>query len=124
MNSDSVIVSRHPAAVKFVAYELFSWALDTLSFCTSTSVVEVYRDFEKGGDGSTYATIPVLSSATADDVRGKRVYGNIPLHLAALAAEVVAIEFDGEAPRGVEYTLDEMRRAGARLVAYKVQRLN
>ena len=34
----------------------------------------------------------------------------------------VTIEFDGAAPRGVEYTLDDMRRAGARLVAYKVKR--
>lgn len=75
--------------------------------------------------------IPVLASATADDVRGKVVYGTLPLHLAALAVKVHAIEFpdypherDEEGnvtrgymngpllPRGAEYTLAEMDAAG------------
>jgi hypothetical protein len=62
----------------------------------------------------------VLGSANPDDVRGKIVAGNLPLNLAALAAEVVAVEFSGSAPRGAEYGLTEMEAAGARLRRYRV----
>ena len=89
----SVIVSRHAAAVEFVK--------------------------EQTADSN----MPVLASATSDDVRGNVVYGNLPLHLAALAAKVVAIEFAGAPPRGQEYGLAEMKAAGARLVEYKVSAL-
>lgn len=92
---DSVIVSRHKAAVEFI----FSERLDLMR-----------------------STTPVLTSATVEDVRGKVVFGNLPLHLAAEAAHVVAIEFSGDPPRGAEYGLEEMIQAGAHLVAYKVQR--
>ena len=51
-----VIVSRHPAAVAFVRAEM-----------------------------PETANSPVLASARADDVRGKIVIGNLPLHLAAHA---------------------------------------
>ena len=64
----------------------------------------------------------VIASATPDDVRGNTVVGNIPLHLAALTHQVIAIEFSGTPPRGVEYTAEEMRAAGAYLTAYTVQR--
>lgn len=67
------------------------------------------------------AVIPVLQSATADDVRGKVVAGNLPLHLAALAERVIAVEFDRDPPRGREYTVDDMRAAGARLEEYVVR---
>lgn len=65
--------------------------------------------------------VPVIPSATAEDVRGKVVVGNIPLHLAKEAARVVAIEFSGEPPRGQEYGPEEMRSAGAHLTAYRVE---
>src|SRR5690606_10338755 len=60
---------------------------------------------------------------TADDVRRKRVIGNIPLHLACVAEVVLAIEFRGLAPRGTEYTTEDMVAAGAQLVPYGVIRL-
>lgn len=88
----AIIVTRHPAAVEFI--------LATAGLPDET---------------------PVLESATADDVRGCMVYGNLPLHLAALAYRVVAIEFDGPPPRGQEYSLADMQAAGARLAAYDVR---
>jgi hypothetical protein len=91
---ETVIVSRHPAAVEFIHREM-----------------------------SEARSAPVLAQASADDVRGKRVVGNIPLHLAALAAEVVVVEFAGPAPRGQEYTLADMDAAGATLRRYRVEAL-
>jgi len=88
---ERVIVSRHPAAIEFIRWQ-----------------------------APEFATAPVLASATADDVRGKIVAGNLPLHLAALAAEVVAVEFNGMAPRGFEYDVQDMTDAGARLERYVV----
>jgi hypothetical protein len=65
--------------------------------------------------------IPVTTgNVTAEDVRGKTVYGVLPLHLAAAAASVWAIEFSGAPPRGQEYTLPEMVASGARLRPYVV----
>jgi hypothetical protein len=64
--------------------------------------------------------IPVASAASAADVEGKTVYGNLPLRLAALAREVYAVEFAGSPPRGQEYSLDAMLEAGAKLTRYVV----
>lgn len=89
---ERVIVSRHPAAVEFIR-----------------SVAPEFAD------------APVLQVAGEDDVRSKVVAGNLPLHLAALAEEVWVVEFTGEPPRGQEYSLEDMRRAGAVLRRYKVQ---
>lgn len=90
MFEPAVIVSRHPAAIEFI----------------------------KPACGTD---VPVLSgNVTPDEIAGKLVYGNVPLHLAAVAAEVVAVEFDGTPPRGQEYTLDDMVAAGATLRSYHV----
>lgn len=86
-----LIVTRHPATVEFIRLASAEWA-----------------------------DAPVMACVTADDVRGKVVCGNLPLHLASLANFVIAVEFDGDAPRGAEYTLDDMITAGARLRAYSV----
>jgi len=90
----NVIVSRHPAAIEFIR----------------TASVD-------------FADAPVIAQATADDVRGKVVAGNLPLHLAAVTAEVVAVEFAGAPPRGLEYTLADMQTAGAKLARYRVSAL-
>ena len=79
-----LIVSRHPAAIEFIREEL-----------------------------PEFADAPVLATATEDDVRGAVVAGNLPLHLAALASEMIAVEFTGNPPRGAEYSLDDMKAAGA-----------
>lgn len=90
---DHVIVSRHQAAIEFIRLA-----------------------------APEFAGAPVLAQAGPDDVKGKVVAGNLPLHLAALAAEMVAVEFAGAPPRGQEYGLAEMQAAGARLTRYTVQR--
>jgi hypothetical protein len=91
---ENVIVSRHPAAIEFIR---------------AASV--------------DFADARVIAQATADDVRGKVVAGNLPLHLAAVTAEVVAVEFAGPPPRGLEYTLADMQAAGAKLARYRVSAL-
>ncbi len=87
-----IIVSRHPAAIQFIRETMES------------------------------PNLPVVAQATADDVRGKHVVGNLPLHLAALAKSVTSVEFSGSPPRGSEYSLEEMKAAGAHLSTYKVER--
>ena len=89
-----VIISRHPAAIEFI----------------------------RANDARFLAAHVITGNATPDDVRGKIVAGNIPLSLAALAEEVVAVEFSGAPPRGAEYTAADMEAAGARLEAYVVKR--
>jgi len=64
--------------------------------------------------------VPVRPAVGVEDVRGRVVLGNLPLHLAQYAAEVWAIEFSGAAPRGAEYTAADMEAAGARLAWYVV----
>ncbi len=86
----NIIVSRHPAAVEFIRRER-----------------------------PETAEAPVVAQATESDVKGKVVFGNLPLHLAAAAREVWVIEFT-QPPRGQEYTIEEMYAAGARLRAYRV----
>lgn len=94
MNNEVVIVSRHPAAIEFI---------------------KKYAP--------VFADAPVLSHATEDDVRDKIVIGNLPLHLASLAKRVIVIEFTGTAPRGQEYTLEDMINAGAVLREYQVKQI-
>jgi len=88
---ERVIVTRHPAAVAFIRRE-------RPDFCEA----------------------PVMESATPADVRRRWVAGNVPLHLAALADMVIAVEFTGPPPRGGEYSLADMDAAGARLREYRV----
>jgi hypothetical protein len=89
---DSIIISRHPAAIEFIRRER-----------------------------PDLADAPVVAQATAEDVAGRRVFGNLPLSLAAQAAECWVIEFTGDPPRGQEYGLAEMDAAGARLARYVVR---
>ena len=86
-----IIVSRHPAAIAFI------------------------RE-----NAPEFADAPVIQTATPENVRGHIVAGNIPLHLAALATEVLAVEFNGTPPRGQEYGVNDMYEAGARLARYVV----
>ena len=88
-----IIISRHPATT--------AWIIKTAGLPASTPVI--------------------TGNATAADVAGQEVYGNVPLHLAALADCVHAVEFAGAPPRGAEYSLADMEAAGARLHCYEVQ---
>jgi hypothetical protein len=67
--------------------------------------------------------VPCLAQVEPEEVQGNVVFGNLPMGLAALAQEVVAIEFSGDPPRGREYTLEDMVEAGAHLMSYQVHRL-
>jgi hypothetical protein len=89
---DSIIVSRHPAAIQFLRRE-------------RPELVDA----------------PVVAQAGPEDVQGRRVFGNLPLALAAVASEVWVIEFMGDPPRGAEYSLAEMDAAGAHLARYVVR---
>ncbi|WP_322507784.1 CRISPR-associated protein Csx16 [Anaerolinea sp.] len=90
-----IIVSRHPGAIEFVRKHL-----------------------------PDFADAPVISQATENDVQGNEVVGNLPSNLAALASRYIAIEFPaGNAPRGQDYTLEDMENAGAQLVEYRVERI-
>lgn len=146
--TDRIIVSRHRAAIEFIARELGGTYDASQPYASYAALhyrgQETVQQVRLVVSQRDTETIPVLASATADDVHGKIVYGTLPLHLAALAAEVYAIKFqlpcdacngqggdaacycggtglaDGPAPRGAEYTLAEMDAAGARLVRYLV----
>jgi len=89
-----VIVSRHPATIQ--------WLRDT---------------FDLGED------VPVVAQATADDVRNKIVYGNLPMHLASICAILYAVEFSGQPPRGAEFSLEDMLAAGVIVRRYVVAEL-
>lgn len=91
---DYVIVSRHPAAIEWIR--------------------------QKRPD---LVAAPVFANVSISDVAGKIVVGNVPLHLAAVADRVLALEFSGVPPRGQEYSVADMDAAGARLVPYRVEQL-
>ena len=91
-----IIVSRHPAAIEFIK---IAANLD--------ENVQI-----------------ITGNATIDDVRDRVVFGNLPLNLARYADAVFAVEFLGDAPRGQEYSLQDMCAAGAYLRGYKIKPLN
>lgn len=69
-------------------------------------------------------TGPVISgNATAEDVAGKVVIGNLPLHLAALAHQIGSIDLPGlrRDQRGGDLTVQEMVEAGAVVRWYVVE---
>ena len=66
--------------------------------------------------------IDVLSHATEEDVRGKHVYGVLPLRMAASAAMLteVTLHLPPEL-RGVELTEEQVRQYMQEFRTYKVQ---
>lgn len=66
----------------------------------------------------------VIAQATPADVQGKRVIGALPLHLAALADEVIAVDLPNLSAeqRGRDLTPAEMDAAGATMTRYTVRR--
>ncbi len=73
--------------------------------------------------GVTGEVIPHVTDPA--QIRGKVVYGVLPLNLAAEAAEVWAVDLPNlpAAKRGQELTVEEMDEFGANLSGYKVERL-
>lgn len=68
----------------------------------------------------------VVQHAMLEDVKGKRVVGMLPLHLAAEAETLTTIDMPNLRPdqRGVDLTPEEMDAAGANLATYVVRRMN
>ena len=99
----AIVVTRHAGAIEWLAAHLGG----TYDAAASEIVTAAGR-------------VPVRPAVGVEDVRGRVVLGNLPLHLAQYAAEVWAIEFSGAAPRGAEYTAADMEAAGARLAWYVV----
>jgi putative CRISPR-associated protein (TIGR02620 family) len=77
---------------------------DALIVTRHAGLIEVLRaDFGITGK--------VISHATPEAIRGKRVVGVLPLHLAAEAASVTEVVLDLPADkRGVELSADEVRQ--------------
>lgn len=117
-----LIISRHPATVEFIAASIRG-EVEAEGVRVPLGAIDCgHGAHEEAGCPGCYPWrhVPVLASATAADVRGKVVAGNLPLHLACLCEQVHAVEFDGAPPRGSEYALADMLAAGARLVPYKI----
>ena len=94
-DSPVVVVTRHPALVEYL---------------TELGVVP--------------AGTEVVTHATAEQVRGRHVFGVLPLHLAAEAASVTEVTLHVPAElRGVELTLEQVRQFAGPLVEYKVSRM-
>ncbi len=91
---EKIVVSRHKGAVDFILEEL--------------------PEFEG---------VEVKGSVKEEDVAGKHVVGNLPLELASKASRVTTICFSGKPPRGVDYTVEDMRREGAYLKTFKVEEI-
>lgn len=63
----------------------------------------------------------VVPHIEPEDAWSSVLIGNVPLHIAAVAEIVFAVEFDNGAPRGAEWTVEQMKAAGAHLTAYTVR---
>lgn len=123
-----IIVSRHPAAISFVAQKMNG----SHHVTNNTMLVDLlseddryWKQLDAEANGDEYhgmiKSIPIYSQVTEEQVAGKVVVGNLPLNLAAKCKKVYAIEFSGPPPRGQEYTLQDMVSCGAKLTAYKVE---
>lgn len=89
-----VVVTRHPALVEYL---------------TELGVVP--------------AGTEVVAHATAEQVRGRHVFGVLPLHLAAEARRVTEVPLHVPAElRGVELTLAQVRQFAGPLTSYVVFR--
>ena len=88
-----LVVTRHPALVAYLVEE-----------------------------GVVPAETKVLSHVTMDDVAGQDVVGVLPLHLAWACASVTEVPLDLPPElRGVELTLEQVRRFAGEPRTYKVR---
>lgn len=69
---------------------------------------------------------PVIEHASAADVRGKHVYGVVPMYLAAVARTVTEVSMPGltlaQRKRRRDLSVAEMDAAGANLQTFVVRR--
>ena len=89
-----VVVTRHPALVQYLREE-----------------------------GYIPADAEVIPHATPENIRGKYVWGVLPLRLTALAASITEIPLDLPAERrGQELTIEQVRQYAGKPVTYTVSR--
>lgn len=63
----------------------------------------------------------VVSHATPENIRGKYVIGNLPIHLASLAYRIIVPVYDiPESLRGQELTADDLDKLGCQLKSFFV----
>jgi len=93
MQGDIVIVSRHSGFIAWLRKKLGDELVDKAT---------------------------ILETATAEDIHGKVVFGNLPLSLAAEAREVWTVDFKSPVRGGQDLTVEEMEAAGAELSGYLV----
>lgn len=91
--------------------------VETVIVSRHTGTIEWLKSRGITGEVISHVTDPA-------QIAGKRVYGVLPLHLAAQAAEVVTIDMPRlpAEKRGVDLTPEEMDAYGARLTIYVVRR--
>lgn len=91
---DTIIITRHPALLQYL------------------------REL-----GVVHEDTPVLSHATAEDVRCKHVYGVLPMRLAAEAAALTEVSMNVPAEwRGTELSLEQIKACDPTLTTYVVIR--
>lgn len=73
---DRIIVSRHQATVEFIARELGGEVASAHNAFPASESTRTRMFVEIPRVGESNEEIPVLASATPDDVRGKVVYGD------------------------------------------------
>ena len=90
---DTVVVTRHPALIKFLVEQ-----------------------------GIVNEKTPVISHATADDIEGKHVIGVLPMHMAALALTITEVPLNIPAElRGKELSLEQVKKFAGEPVTYSVR---
>ena len=139
---DRVIVSRHIGAIQFITQVIleemnpYLVVKEFLGDVNGDSVptqltIGYYKqaDIDELETNSTYLTewvtveeVPILTQANKEEVQDKVVYGNLPLHLAQYTKYICAVEFEDTPPRGLEYTLEDMIFAKAKISRYTINK--
>lgn len=90
---DTVVVTRHPALIKFLEKQ-----------------------------GLVNEKTPVISHATADDIEGKHVIGVLPMRYAAMALTITEVPLNIPAElRGKELSLEQVEKFAGKPVKYSVR---
>lgn len=90
--------------------------METIVVTRHSALVEFLREL-----GVATGAEQVYAHATEEVVRGKRVIGVLPLHLAAAAASIVVVGLNIPAEdRGRELSIDDLRRYYTGTYEYEV----
>jgi len=90
----TIIITRHPGALKWI-----------------------YRH-------TGFKDVKHIQHASEADIRGNRVIGTLPVHLAAMAGEYWHLTMDIPPHlRGKELSCEQMEQLGCKIVCYKLTKL-